>query len=134
MAKIRAKLTGKGKGGRFYAVPGFIFDSPAYKSLSPMALKLWHDLMTQYYGINNGKICAVMSQLVERGWAESSMHKALKELIQKGFLVRNFQGGLGPAGKKPSRYRFTHLPADAPEFDCHQMGPTNDFLKWKPTK
>jgi len=134
MAQNRAKLTGKGKGGRFYAVQGTVFDSPAYKSLSYLAFKLWHDLMTQYNGRNNGEICAVLSQLGERGWVNSSLYKALDELIEKGFLVCNFQGGLGPAGKKASRYRFTHLAAEAPKFDCPLTGPTNEFLKWKPSK
>ncbi len=134
MSRNRAKLTGKGMGGRFYAVPASVYDSDAYKSLSGIAFKLWHDLMTQYNGLNNGKICAVMSQLQARGWAESTMHKALKELIEKGFLVRNYQGGIGPAGGKPSRYRFTHREAEAPEFDCPKTGPTNEFLKWNPSK
>ncbi len=132
MARNRAKLTGKGKIGRFYAVPRSLYDTPAYLSLSGIAFKLWHDLMTQYNGANNGEICAILSQLKPRGWANSSLHKALKELIEKGFIVRNFQGGLGPAGKLPSRYRFTHLPADAPKFDCPKTGPTNEYQQWTP--
>jgi hypothetical protein len=132
MMNKRAKLTGKGKGGRHYQVPQIIYDSPAYLSLSCLAFKLWHDLLTQYNGYNNGEICAVVSQMKVRGWAESSLHKALRELIGKGFLVRNSQGGIGPAGKKPSRYRFTHLPADAPQFDCPKTGPTNEYRQWRP--
>jgi hypothetical protein len=132
MAKNRAKLTGKGKNGRFYATPATVFDSPAYKSLSAHGFKLWHDLMTQYNGKNNGAICAILSQLEPRGWVRGSLYNALNELIAKGFLVRNFQGGLKQVGGKPSRYRFTHLAADAPEFDCPHTGPTSEYLKWEP--
>ncbi len=130
----RAKLTGKGKNGRFYQVPQTVYDSLAYKSLSANSLKLWHDMLTQFNGGNNGEICAILSQLESRGWSNASLYRALGELIKKGFLERNFQGGIGPAGKKPSRYRFTHLSASAPEYNCPSTGPTNDFQKWQPEK
>ena len=133
MARNRARLTGKGKSGKHYQVPKNLYDTPAFRSLSLIAFKLFHNLLEQYNGANNGKICAVDSQLKLLGWAESSFRKAMNELIEKGFMVRNFQGGIGPSGKKPSRYRFTHLQAtDAQEFDCPSTGPTNDFLKWTP--
>ena len=132
MAGNRAKLTGKGRSGRFYAVQKSVYDTLAYYSLSANALKLWHDMMTQYNGKNNGAICAILSQLEPRVWKNGTLYRSLDELIAKGFIKRNFQGGIGPAGKKPSRYRFTHLPADAPEFDCPSIGPTNDYQKWTP--
>ena len=129
MAKNRAKLTGKGKCGQFYAVPRSLYNEPAYMGLTSIAHKLWHDMMTQYNGSNNGEICAILSQLKPRGWSSSTLYKALAELLAKGFLVRNFQGGKGPCGGKPSRYRFTHLGADAPQFDCPRTGPTHDYRK-----
>jgi hypothetical protein len=132
MARKLSKTKGRADTGRFCGIPHSLMDTPAYISLSPGAVKLFLDLLRQFNGRNNGCIVAVHSQLKQRGWAESSMHKALSELIRKGFLVRNFQGGLGPAGKKPSRYRFTFLPAEAPDFDCPWTGPSNEFRAWEP--
>ncbi|MGZ8964527.1 MAG: hypothetical protein ACXW17_07620 [Methylomagnum sp.] len=134
MAHTPKKAKGRANCGRFYPVPYVLNDSPAFISLSFVAFKLWHNLMRQYNGRNNGRICAVPSQMEKRGWAESSLFKALAELQEKGFIEKTRQGGLGPMGSRIcTYYRLTHLPLDADEeLEISRAPPTNKYLKWKP--
>jgi hypothetical protein len=121
--------------GRHYQVPHSVADTVAYCSLSAHAQKLWHDLLLQYNGGNNGHIAAIFRQLAGRGWKgrNGTFYRALKELQVKGFIVKTRQGGTGAMKKICSLYRFTHLPTSTnPEIGIRESGPTNDYKNWKP--
>jgi hypothetical protein len=121
--------------GWHYQVPHSVTDTVAYCSLSPNAQKLWHDLLLQFTGANNGHIAAIFRQLAGRGWKgrNGTFYRALKELQKKGFIIKTRQGGIGAMKKICTLYRFTHLSASAnPEIGIIESGPTNDYKNWKP--
>jgi hypothetical protein len=131
----RSKMKGRRDYGRYYHVPHAITDTAAYCSLSAHAFKLWHDLLLQYAGKNNGCIDAILSRLEKRGWKNGTLYRALKELQEKGFIIKTRQGGIGAMKKICSLYRFTHLPTCTDrEVGLKQSGPTNDFKTWEQSK
>ena len=135
MALSRAKIKGRRDYGRYYNVTHSITDTPAYRSLSVYGFKLWHDLMLQYDGRNNGRIDAIFTRLEKRGWKNGTLYRALFELQEKGFIVKTRQGGIGVMKKICSLYRFTHLATLTDwEIPLTQSGPTNDYKTWKQDK
>lgn len=133
MAHTRSSMKGRTDSGWHYQVPHSVADTVAYCSLSAHAQKLWHDLLLQYNGSNNGHIAAILTQLAKRGWTNGTLYRALDELQKKGFIVRTRQGGIGAMKKICSLYRFTHLVTFTnPEIGIRKLGPTNEYKNWKP--
>ena len=85
MKDKRLNMKGRRDYGRYYNVPHSIADTPAYCSLSAYSFKLWHDLLLQFDGKNNGRIDAILSRLENRGWKNGTLYRSLGELIEKGF-------------------------------------------------
>jgi hypothetical protein len=112
-----------------------LFDSVAFRTLPPMALKLWFDLRVQFYGSNNGNICAVMSQLGARGWrSATTLTRAIWELLRRGLLKRTREGKPGPY-RLCALYAFTDLPMYAnPKLGLKEGAPTREFASWVPGK
>ena len=80
--------------GRFLALPYAVLSSAAYLSLSPHGIKLLIDLGMQYYGLNNGDLCAAWKLMRRRGWrSEETLAKAKKELLQAQLIVETRKGG-----------------------------------------
>ncbi len=133
MAHTRSSMKGRTDSGWHYQVPHSVADTVAYCSLSAHAQKLWHDLLLQYYGRNNGHIAAILTQLTKRGWTNGTLYRALDELQEKGFIVKTRQGGIGAMKKICTLYRFTHLTTFSnPEIGIRKSGPTNEYKNWKP--
>lgn len=85
------------------------FQSPEYAELSPRAVKALIDLFCQYRGGNNGDLCAAKSVMQKSGWRSNDcLSKALKELVDKGWLMITRQGGRHLA----SLYAVTFMPID----------------------
>ena len=135
MARTRSGMKGRRDISRHYQVPHSVADTVAYCSLSPNAQKLWHDLLLQFTGANNGHIAAIFRQLAGRGWKgrNGTFYRALKELQKKGFIIKTRQGGIGAMKKICTLYRFTHLSTSTnSEIGIRESGPTNDYKNWKP--
>ena len=133
MAHTRSSMKGRTDSGWHYQVPHSVADTVAYCSLSAHAQKLWHDLLLQYNGSNNGHIAAILTQLAKRGWTNGTLYRALDELQEKGFIVKTRQGGIGAMKKICTLYRFTHLATFTnPEIGIRKSGPTNEYKNWKP--
>ena len=129
MARTRSGMKGRRDVGRYYQVLHSVADTAAYCSLSAHAQKLWHDLLLQYNGGNNGHIAAIFRQLAGRGWKgkNGTFYRALDELQEKGFIVKTRQGGIGAMKKICTLYRFTHLATSTnPEIGIRESGPTNE--------
>jgi hypothetical protein len=128
----RSNIKGRRDYGRYYNVPHAVTNTYAYCSLSVYAFKLWHDLLLQYDGRNNGRIDAIFSKLSNRGWKNGTLYRSLGELIEKGFIIKTRQGGIGAMKTTCSLYRFTHLatPTDS-EINIKGSGPTNEFQNWR---
>jgi len=135
MTYQRSNIKGRRSYGRYYNVPHSITDTLAYRSLSVYGFKLWHDLMLQNYGRNNGRIDAIFTRLEKRGWKNGTLYRSLNELQEKGFIVKTRQGGIGAMKKICSLYRFTHLATFTDwEIGLTESGPTNDYKTWKQDK
>lgn len=90
----RKKLTGKGGDYSFIGLPHYILKSIEFASLTPNAVKLLIELAKEYKGSNNGDFSAAYSVLKMRGWrSPGTLSKALKELLEKGWIVTTRHGG-----------------------------------------
>ena len=132
MKDKRLNIKGRRDYGRYYNVPHWVTDTHAYCSLSAYSFKLWHDLLLQFDGKNNGRIDAILFRLENRGWKNGTLYRSLGELIEKGFIAKTRQGGIGAMKKTCSLYRFTHLATCADsKIDLKGSGPTNEFKDWR---
>ena len=93
----------------FIGIERRVADSPAFITLTALARALYVDLRRQYNGRNNGDICAADYFLGAYGWAHSSIHRAMKEIVAHGLMEKTRQGGIGAMSRTPSLYAFTVL-------------------------
>lgn len=78
---------------RFIGIPYNVAATRQFCNLKPLELKLLVELAFQYNGSNNGNLTAAHASLKERGWTSSgSLHKALKGLLSKGWVMVTRQG------------------------------------------
>src|SRR4051812_39838691 len=94
----------RGRDGRFASLPYEIFTSPYYAALSPRAVKALVDLLMQYRGTNNGDLAAGWALMRAVGWtSKDQLAKALRELEERGWIVRTRQGTINA----PTLYAIT---------------------------
>lgn len=127
----RARATGRRESGTFIRLPHEAWRSPAFAALSAQALKLLIDIAGRYNGRNNGNLEATWTILSrERGWkSRDTLHKALGELVQAGFLFRTRQGRRLCGKHEPSLYAVTWWAIDAS--DKHQHSSTTALRLWR---
>lgn len=115
MARTHEKQKGRATYADFIGIPRKVADSPAFRSLPPIARALYVDLRRQHNGFNNGQIAAVDKGTGERpglayyGWPHSSVHKNLKLLLEHGLIEKTRQGGIGAMSRTCSLYAFADL-------------------------
>lgn len=139
MAPKRDKAQGRRERGQFLALPSNVLESENFRTLSARATKLLLCLLAQLRfgrgGIaNNGDLCLAHS--IAKQWgliSKGTLHLAIKELIERGWIIKTRQGG--PAGMGPCLYAITIWAID----DCGsklEVEPTNAPLgtwkTWKP--
>lgn len=84
----------KGEKGGYVALYHCVLRSQAYANLSAHAVKLLNDLLSQYYGSNNGDFNATYTTMQKRGWrSKGTLSRAIKELLETGFIEVSKQGG-----------------------------------------
>ena len=77
----------------FAAFPREVLNHPNFAALSVRAKALLFPITEQYKGWNNGDLCATLSVLRKHGWTSNDqLRKALKELLEAGFLIQTRQG------------------------------------------
>lgn len=104
MADARLKAKGRQTSGFFFAMPHHILESEKYACLSSKAVKLLLDLGGQYRGNNNGDLTVAWKIMERRGWrSRDTLGKALKELLDSGFIIKTRQGGKN----RPCLYALT---------------------------
>jgi hypothetical protein len=78
---------------RFVGIPYHVSDSHQFCLLSAHARNLLFDLSHQRTGSNNGALSACWTLMRQRGWkSRGTLHRAFKELQEKGFVVVTRQG------------------------------------------
>lgn len=94
MARSRLKAKGRADFGSYVAVPHAILESPEWAALTAFEVKLLLDVYGQFNGKNNGALSAAWTLMRPRGWhSESTLNRALRGLLDKGFLLKTRQGG-----------------------------------------
>lgn len=130
------RRTGRGKdpkgrstaGPPFIQLPHWIYDSPAYRSLSPQDRVLLQAVIRRYNGVNNGLIgLGVRDAAQECNVNKDTAAAGFRRLIDKGFLICTTPGGFSCKVRLASEWRMTHL-------RCDKSGeiPSKAFMKWKP--
>lgn len=119
--------------GKIIAVPHYVLNSLAYKSLSGNAVRLFFDLFMQYTGNNNGKLLASINFMKEhRGWTSSTtLNRAITELLEKDLIAKTVQGHMP---NKASWYALCCFALDdIPNLDIRtQEFPRGRYAHWKP--
>jgi hypothetical protein len=112
MARTRLKAKGRREFGTFVALPKDVLESLAYAALTAFEVKLLLDLFCQHNGRNNGDYSAAWAIMQRRGWnSQDTLHRALRGLLDKGFIQRTRQGGRNLC----SLYSVTWLSVDVCE-------------------
>lgn len=90
-------------------IPVRVMRTRKYAALSAWAVRLLLEFVSQYNLYNNGDLMAAFSVLRERGFhSKGTLNRAIKELIEGGFIVRTRQGGKN----KCYLYAITWQPID----------------------
>jgi hypothetical protein len=102
----------KGK-GHFAGVPSNVMRHPDYINLGANSKVLLYEFALQYFGKNNGKLCAVFSQMKLRGFkSETTLRKAIKGLLDSKLIVLTKVGMYGKGKRLPNYYAITWQPID----------------------
>jgi DNA-binding transcriptional MocR family regulator len=117
--------TGRSKGeGQFLALPYSTAASPAFRSLSGAAVKVWVELRCRFNGANNGRLSLSWDQgAALLGLSKTTVGRAFRELAAKGF-VRLRKAGQW-YGRRAAEYVLTDI-----SFDGYP--PTRDWERWRP--
>lgn len=141
MAVNRQKAKGRRESGAFVPLPCSVLNHPNFTALTPKAIKLLMDLLSQLRfksggPVNNGDLCATISLMTKRGWrSKETLEESLKELIHYGFITLTRQGGRHQA----SLYAVTWWAINecGGKLDCGETRvPSNEWHmerpKWQP--
>lgn len=116
--------------GPWIATPLVLLRSTAFASLSPLATKLFLDLMSQLQvnADRNGDLCAAPAVMRPRGWASTaSLRAAVGELMDADLLIVTRQGGR----HKATLYALTPWPIKAERRDL-DVGPKASTVRdWR---
>jgi len=108
----------------------WMVDLPVWRSLSPRAVVAYLELARRYNGSNNGWLHLSVRELARaRNWSRASASRAIKELVEKGFIEIARASGFNVKDRKrqAAEYRLTVLFCDRT-----RQPPSKTFTKWKP--
>jgi hypothetical protein len=114
--------------GPFIALERYLLNSPAWISLSPNARCALIELLARYNGVNNGRIAMsanVLAMLLPISRATAA--RALRELIERGFVEIVRPGGFSCKLKIATEYRLTFHRCDVTD-----APPLKPFMRWRP--
>lgn len=97
----------------FVMLPAEVIKSDAYASLGYSARAILIELVSFYYGKNNGQLWIAPEMLKERGFSKNTAIRSYKELLIYGFIFQTKKGGSVKGGC--SWYALTWLPLNKSE-------------------
>jgi hypothetical protein len=107
MTANRRKSKGRSGHDSFVGFPRALSNHANFIRLSAHAHKLLFDIYQQYWGKNNGDLCAAWTLMKARGWrSKGTLNRALHELKHYGLITITRQGGRN----MPSLYAVTWQP------------------------
>jgi DNA-binding Lrp family transcriptional regulator len=118
----------RGHGPSFLQLHNYIFDCPAYRSLSLAGRAALNELIRIYNGRNNGCLAMSVRMLAERlNSSKDTASRALTELEEKGFIETTKVGSFRLKQRYASEYRLTWH-----RDDNNYALPTKAFMRWRP--
>ena len=127
MSRRRRYRTSRGKAGeQYFGLSYAMAKSPAFRSLSGSALKVFIEVRTRFHGGNNGDLSLSMDEAARLlGIGKATAQRAFAELEAKGFLMMIRKGRW--VGRLATTWRTT---------DKSHNGalPTNDWKAWQPRR
>lgn len=123
--KRKSNATGRNEGdGQFLLISYTMARSPAFRSLTGAALKVWVELRTRYNGHNNGLVSLSLREAATLlGMSQTTAQRALMQLEVKGFIKRRTRGSW--YGRKAAEFIIADKSYDG-------NPPTRDWQKWRP--
>ena len=121
----QANATGRtDRAERFFMLTFAMGRSPAWRSLSGAAIKVFIELRCHYNGQNNGELFLSYGSAAERlGLSRSTVKRAFDELQTKGFIRKTRQGA------RQCRLASTWAVTDRPQKEGDS--PTNEWRRWQ---
>jgi len=125
--------TGRSKGRDAYAaIYTWEHASPAFQSLSPVAVRLLIELKTLYNGRNNGSLFLSVREAHRRiGVGKNQAAQAFKDLQDRGFIRPNVVGGFDYKDGARKGLATSWILTEFPIGDEKGAG-SRDFMRWKP--
>ena len=116
--------------GQYTILPFALIKSPAWRSLSGAAIKVWCELSARFNGGNNGKLHLSMKEAADAlAMGKATVQRAFKELEEKGFIRLATQGNW--YGRRAHEWRLTTKPMQTVK---GKVAATNDWRDWRPQK
>lgn len=114
--------------GRFLALPHFLMETPAWRTLNAYGRAAYIEVAALYRGDNNGYLDMGVRRLADRmGVGKNTAHKALKALVERGLIEPAQVSGFSRKDRQSTSWRLTHLRCDR----SHHPG-SRAYLKWRP--
>src|SRR5262252_736461 len=108
---------------QFFALSYAMARSPAFRSLSGAAVKVFLEVRTRFHGANNGELTLSLDEAARLlGIGKGTAQRAFAELVEKGFLRMMRKGQW--AGRRATAWRTT-------DKSCAREPPTNDWKAWR---
>ncbi|EME68268.1 hypothetical protein H261_19199 [Paramagnetospirillum caucaseum] len=124
----RRKMLANGRNGcdRFVALPHYLLKSPAWMTMTPNAKALLIQLWARHNGTNNGEIGYSVRDAVAIGLSKDQAARALKELVERGFLRVGRESSFTLKSKAARTWILTGEPIGA-------APATKEFMRWQQT-
>jgi hypothetical protein len=120
---INAKGRNMGE-GQYAPLPYAMLQSPAWRSLSGAAVKVYLEVRCRFHGANNGSLSLSLKQAADLlGLGKATVHCAFKELQDKGFVVCTRRGQW--YGRLASLWAVT-------DKGIGESLPSNVWRRWQP--
>jgi DNA-binding transcriptional regulator YhcF (GntR family) len=116
---------------RWVQLKYWLLKSPAWRSLTGNAAKLYVELAMRYNGSNNGRIpYSVREAAKALNVSFQTAMRSLQLLQERGFIVCTRRGAFSlKAAPHASEWRLTEYSNDTPPEHA-----TKDFMRWQPTE
>jgi len=127
---VAKKGSSKRSEGQYAPLPYGQLKSPAWRSLSGAAVKVWLELHTRYHGGNNGRLTLSHAEAADAlGMGKASVQRAYRELQDKGFIALEKEGNW--YSRRAHEWRLTTKPMQKAKA---KETATNDWRLWRPDK
>jgi Helix-turn-helix domain len=108
-----ARKQDKERNDRYFQLHHYMLRADAWKALSAAAVRVYIQIGSRYNGANNGRLAfSVRDAAAECNLAINTAMRALRELVDLGFIEETRHGGLSKKTRIASEWRLTAFKCD----------------------